>query len=175
MTVKKIFVRTQFPHNYDTNEAGDETGISTGDHGADQSFRDECDINVILKRFGLGYEIPPGIRLPQSGDFTGINNFHDAMNAMIEARENFAAWPAHIRAEFDNDPAKFHDFAVDPKNTQRMAELGLLSEQATERARIEREQEQRQADAEAAQRHAERTRQAAERQKEAAATQLPKD
>lgn len=153
---KKIAIRSQFPENYDTNAASEETAIETGAHGADQSFKDECDLNVILKKFGIGYEIPAGIRIPQSGDFTGINDFHAAMNQLRNTQENFNALPAHIRAEFDNDPGKMLLAAQDPKNTERFAELGMLTEKATERAQIAKEAAQAKADAEAAIRHQER-------------------
>lgn len=156
MTRKAIKLRHQFPENYDTNAAGDETAIETGAHGADQSFKDDCDINVILKRFGIGYEIPAGVRMPQPGDFVGISDFHTAMNQLRETQENFNALPANIRAEFNNDPGQFFAAALDEKNRDRFAELGMLTQKATERAKIAADERQRKADAEAAQRHAER-------------------
>ena len=38
----------------------------------------------------------------------------------------FMTVPAHIRAEFDNDPAKFLAFVQDDANTEKMREMGLL-------------------------------------------------
>lgn len=129
---KAPFVRN--PYNYDTNAASDESGINTGSEGgAKQSFKEECDINTIVKRFGIGYEIPENIRVPQFGDFTGINDFHDAMNRVATARENFELLPANIRAKFDNDPGKFVDYASDEKNRPGLKEMGLLSKEALER------------------------------------------
>lgn len=137
--VRKVKLRTQFPENYDTNEASDEAGHDTGtEGGAKQSFRDECDINVILKRFGIGYEIPAGLRVPQYGDFTGINDFHTAANAIARANENFDLLPAHIRARFDNEPGKFVDFATDEKNFDELAQMGLISKEAIERREAEK-------------------------------------
>lgn len=134
---RKIALRHQFPENYDTNEASDDSGLDTGSEGgAQQNFKDECDINVLLKKFGIGYEMPASIRIPQSGDFTGISDFHSAMNAVNQARETFEELPAHIRAEFKNDPGEFTEFAMDEKNREKLKEWGMLSPEALERDRI---------------------------------------
>lgn len=157
MVIKKILVRSGYPHNYDTNEASDEAGLDTGtEGGAKQSFKDECDINVILEKFGIGYEIPEGLKVPQYGDFDGINDFHSAANAVAIARENFELLPANIRAKHDNDPGKFVDYALNEQNREEMADLGLLSKEAAERVKRDREQRGIDADAQAATRHSER-------------------
>lgn len=146
------FVRN--PYNYDTNAAGDESGIDTGtEGGAKQSFAEECDINVIVKRFGIGYDMPEGLRMPQAGDFTGVNDFHSAMNAIVQARETFDALPATLRAKFDNDPGQFVDFATDQKNLPEMDKLGLLSAKGSAAVLKAADEFQRQSDAEAAARH----------------------
>lgn len=139
--MKAPFVRN--PYNYDTNKAGDESGIDTGtEGGAKQSFKDECDINVILKRFGIGYEIPVGLEVPTSGDFTGINDFHSAMNAVVQARETFEQLPAHLRARFDNDPGKFVDFTTNEDNREQMLDMGLLNQEAAAKVQAARESRQ---------------------------------
>lgn len=150
----KIFLRTQFPHNYNTNDAGDESGTDTGtEGGAKQSFKEECDINTIIKRFGLGYELPPTLREPQYGDFTNIpGSFHEAMNRVRQAQEAFDLLPADTRARFHNDPGQWHDFMIDAKNADEVEKMGALSQEAVERraaARAEAEA-QRQREFEAA-------------------------
>jgi len=123
---RKVQLRHQFPENYDTNEAGDDAGLDTGtDGGAQQNFKDECDINVMLKKFGIGYELPQGLRAPMSGDFTGIRDFHQAMNAINQARETFEELPANIRARFQNDPGQFVDFATNNENRKQLEEWGM--------------------------------------------------
>lgn len=155
---RDVKLRTQFPENYDTNKVSDETGLDTGtEGGAKQSFKDECDINVILKRFGLGYELPESTRIPQAADFSDVVDFHTAMNRIRAAQENFDAMPAHIRARFDNDPGKFHDYAIDEKNLEGLAELGLLNERGQQRAKTAAETRKAAEDAAAADRHAKRT------------------
>jgi len=132
MKNKPPFVRS--PYNYDTDEASDETGINTGtEGGAKQSFKDECDINTIVEKFGLGYELPENIRLPQYGDFTNITDFHTAMNATARAREAFEQLPAEIRSKFNNDPGAYIDFCLNPENREDLKKMGLLSQEAIER------------------------------------------
>ena len=41
----------------------------------------------------------------------------------------FMALPSKVRREFDDDPGTFLDFANDPKNTDRMIELGLVKKE----------------------------------------------
>ena len=132
MKPKAPFVRN--PYNYDTNEAGDESGLNTGtDGGAKQSFKDECDINNIIERFGLGYELPETHRLPQYGDFSDITDFHSAMNATALARESFDQLPAKIREKFNHDPGQYVDYCLDEKNLAGLKEMGLLSPEAIDR------------------------------------------
>lgn len=132
MKPKPPFVRS--PYNYDTDEASEESGINTGtEGGAKQEFKDECDINTIVERFGLGYDMPQNHRPPQYGDFTNISDYHSAMNATAKAREAFEELPADLRAKFDNDPGKYVDFCIDEKNLPELKEMGLLSQEAVER------------------------------------------
>lgn len=112
--------------SYDTNEAGDESGLDCQDPSLTvQSFKEEVDLNTLLKRFGIGYELPENHRMPNYGDFDTITSFHDAMNAVTAATTEFQKLPAHIRAEFDNSPAKFHDAALYEENRARFEALGL--------------------------------------------------
>lgn len=109
------------------NAAGDEDSIHCNDESlAQQSFADEVDINNMLKRFGIGYELPSNFRMPEYGDFDTITTFHEAMTQVTAATNEFNTLPAHIRAEFDNSPAKFHDAALKESNRARFEELGLL-------------------------------------------------
>lgn len=93
-----------------------------------QSFKDECDINVIVKRFGIGYDIPSSFRLPQFGDFTGLDSFEDAANAIAVANEQFDMLPAAIRSRFSNDPAAFVDFVTNADNLDDVIAMGLAPE-----------------------------------------------
>lgn len=125
MPVKPPFLRTQY--NYDMQEASDETAINCKDVSlAKQSFAEECNINTIVKRFGLTGQLPENVRMPTYGDFSDVTNFHDAMNAIALANEAFEKMPADVRRRFDNDPGKFVDFCNDENNRPEAIKLGLI-------------------------------------------------
>lgn len=91
-----------------------------------QHFKDECDINEIVRRFGLTGELPENVRLPVSGDFTGVTDFQSAMNMVVEAQDAFMQFPAEIRAQFKNDPQQMISFIEDAKNRDAAIEMGLI-------------------------------------------------
>lgn len=93
---------------------------------AKQEFKEESDINVIVKRFGITGKMPVGVRMPQYGDFTGISSFHEAANAIAAARESFDAMPAEVRSRFNNDPEAFVAFCGDDRNRAEAVKLGLV-------------------------------------------------
>ena len=119
--------------NYDRDEVARASGIDCSADAelgtvkqAQQQFATECDINEIVRRFGLTGELPENPRLPQSGDFTGISDFHEAMNAVRAADEAFMEFPAEVRARFDNDPGKMMAFCEDARNREEAIELGFI-------------------------------------------------
>lgn len=92
-----------------------------------QSFKDECDINVIVERFGLTGELPENVRVPVSGDFTDVVDFQTALNAVRKAQEGFAALPADVRYRFANDPQRLMEFMADDRNLEEARKLGLVN------------------------------------------------
>jgi len=125
MEVKIPFLRTGF--NYDRDAASDESGIECLDPTlAQQQFRDEADINTIVRRFNLSGELPQGVSVPQYGDFTEVSDYHSALNLVIAADDAFMALPAYIRSRFENDAGKFVDFVSDEKNLDEARALGLV-------------------------------------------------
>lgn len=92
---------------------------------AQQHFKDETDINVLLERFKVTGQMPQGVRLPSYGDFTGVTDFRSAQEAVLNARNAFMDLPASLRARFENDPQKLMDFLADPANSEEAVKLGL--------------------------------------------------
>lgn len=123
--MKPVFLRTGY--NYDGDAVSRETALTCDDESlAVQSERDECDINTIVRRFGLTGELPGDLAMPQSGDFTGLPDFHTAMNMVRSAQEEFLRVPADIRARFNNDPQMLMNFVDDDANRDEAKRLGLL-------------------------------------------------
>jgi len=122
---KAVFWRTGY--NYDMMAVSDETGLRCEDESlAIQSARDDTDINTIVRRFGLTGELPGDLQMPQSGDFSGLGGFHEAMNVVRAAEEEFLRVPAETRARFNNDPARLMAFLEDGANYDEALRLGLV-------------------------------------------------
>jgi len=123
---KAPFLRT--PYNYDLNAASNESGLHCEDATlTQQHFKDECDINNILKQFNVTGLLPEAPLSPRYGDFTGISDYHSALNQVIAAEDEFMALPAQIRSRFDNDPAKLIDFLENVENKDEAIKLGLIN------------------------------------------------
>lgn len=100
--------------------------IIEGESMTKQAAADECDINNIMAQFrktGLLTHVRQNEG--EYGDFTNALEYHECLNKLREADAMFSTMPSDLRAKFDNDPAKFLDFAQNPDNQQEMIDLGL--------------------------------------------------
>jgi len=95
-----------------------------------QSFKDECDINVLMNRYLSTGQLPNiNERAPQYLDTSGYE-FQDAMQFVAEASSLFEELPSAIRTRFENDPAEFLNFTSNPENRDEMRSMGLLRDDA---------------------------------------------
>jgi phage internal scaffolding protein len=125
-----VFLRTQY--NYDHNAASNASGLVCEEPTrAQQHHKDECDINVILERFGKTGQVPVNTISGSYGDFSGVHDYHTAMNALIAAESEFDALPAKIRNRFANDPANLIQFLDNPDNRAEAEKLGLVNISST--------------------------------------------
>jgi phage internal scaffolding protein len=119
------FLRT--PYNYDTIAASDESGIACEEQSlAQQQFKDECDINNILRQFNITGQLPDTPLSPKYGDFSGISDYKTALDRVIAADEEFMNLPAQLRARFDNDAANLISFLENDQNRAEAEKLGLV-------------------------------------------------
>lgn len=120
-----MFLRTF--GNYDGDLASFESGLDKfEDDRAQQSFKDETDINTIVRRFGLTGEIPSNFRPPLEGDFAEVLDFQSALNAVKDAQASFMSLPGEVRARFGNSPQALMSFLADGKNVDEARKLGLV-------------------------------------------------
>lgn len=93
---------------------------------AKQSFKDQCDISTIMKKYyktGLldhvakfgGYY----------GDLPDDVDYQSAINKVRDAEAAFGSLTADIRSRFENDPAQFLAFVQDEENAPEIIALGL--------------------------------------------------
>ena len=99
---------------------------TTGESLTQQSHAQAADVRNIIKQYdrtGLIANVNKGIA--QYGDYSEINEYAEALNMVREANESFAEIPSHIREQFNNNAGLFFEFATDPKNSEKMMEMGL--------------------------------------------------
>lgn len=118
------FVRSEY--NYDMDEASVASGVENLEPSRTiQSDRDDADINVLVKRFGLTGVMPATAKPLVYQDFEDVFDFQSAMNAVRRGEERFNAMPADVRKRFNNDPQEFVEFCSDERNLEEMRKLGL--------------------------------------------------
>lgn len=113
--------------NYDRREASLQTALVCSDGTRTlQSQKEDADINVIVKRFGITGMLPQRNVMPLSEDFSdGVFDFQSALNMLKAAKDSFMSLDADIRARFNNDPARFIKFAEDKENLAELRKMGL--------------------------------------------------
>lgn len=125
MKITAPFLRT--PYNYDTIAASNESGVACEEPSlAQQQFKDECDINNILRQFNITGQLPDQPLSPKYGDFSGISDYKTALDRVIAADEEFMNLPAIIRARFDNDASNLIEFLENDQNRAEAEKLGLV-------------------------------------------------
>lgn len=94
-----------------------------------QSFKEDCDINTIARRFGLDRQAMPVAPLDAShyGDFTEAPDLRSILDTVRQAKDHFMALPPKLRARFHNKPAELWEFVNDPDNADEAVRLGLLA------------------------------------------------
>lgn len=92
---------------------------------AQQAFKDEVDINSILKKYKITGRMPVSVNLPSYGDFSGVSDYRSAAEAMRRASNAFMELPAEVRKRFSNDPQEFLDFSSNPDNVGELRKMGL--------------------------------------------------
>lgn len=92
-----------------------------------QSFRDECDIRNIMKKYKkTGIVSHVSSLQPMYGDFSDPLDYRESLNAVIEAQESFDSLPAELRKRFNNDPGSLLEFVYNPENKDEAIRLGIF-------------------------------------------------
>lgn len=100
-----------------------------------QSFKDECDINNIIKQYkvtGMITHMSANASRGVYADLPDESDFQTAIAVVAEANSAFNTLPSKIRDRFGNDPAKFLAFCQDPANAKEMQDLGLAKAPAAQ-------------------------------------------
>ncbi len=106
-----------------------------------QSFKDECDITTIMRNWERSGVDPRHEYPAQYGDFSNANDYQAVMDRIAAAKNAFMELDPHLRARFDNDPAKLLEFIADERNADELVELGLVPNPTDENAESKRRPE----------------------------------
>ena len=110
-----------------TEEIEDEDGnkIEVSTSRTKQAFKDQCDINKILKKSQIRGSISHLLKYPEPvyGEFDGEFGLLEATEKIAKANEIFNDLPSEIRNEFNNDALAFVKFAGDPLNNDKLRDL----------------------------------------------------
>jgi len=100
-----------------------------------QSFKAECDVNTIVKRYQKeGILTHVNSRVGSYSDLIGFSDYHTSLNQIIAAQNSFNSLPSTLRSRFRNDPAEFLAFTQNPENFDEMVKLGLAKEALSPRS-----------------------------------------
>lgn len=119
--------RKRFQSAYDRTyvDPGIDASATDADPGAIQSFKEESDINNIMKDVQTtGATNWLATRPGTFEDVTGVD-FQTCMDTTLRAQEAFDDLPSSVRDRFQNNPVAFLDFVHDPANADELVRMGL--------------------------------------------------
>jgi len=92
-----------------------------------QSFKESCDINVIMARQRkTGLITHLSTRHPVYADVSQMTDFRQSLEQVREVEDFFMRLPARVREHFANEPASFLEYMNDSGRTvDELKELGL--------------------------------------------------
>lgn len=97
-----------------------------------QQFKDECDINKIIKSYeATGEFTHKTSKVGQYADFSGIRDYHEMVEKVAYAQEAFMTLPAQVRLKFQNDPGELLQFIQNPANREEAMRIGLIEKPET--------------------------------------------
>lgn len=97
---------------------------------ASQEFKDDADINSIMRKFSKQEAIEHYRQYGlQYGEQTPAD-LQLAINNVREAERMFADLPSNVRDHVNNDPVQFLEFVQDGSNLEQMREFGLAPTKA---------------------------------------------
>lgn len=116
--MQKLYTQKRIRHNPTENLEPSKT---------DQSFKDDCDVNVILSRY-MRTGLSP-FKNEGKGGYADVSEVPDLLTAhtqLKEAKAIFDQLPAQVRKKLENNPLALQSYLDDPDNFDEALELGLI-------------------------------------------------
>lgn len=108
----------------------------SGESLTKQSMAMDSDINTIVNRH-IAHDMPVFPR-PDAmyGDFVNMGSFHECLERVRQAQEDFDRLPAAVRDACRNDVGVFLEKIGDAKSRQDLVDLGLLEAAIPEKIQL---------------------------------------
>ena len=99
-----------------------------------QQFKQECEIDEILKRHNLGiYGMQSAsVKEPLFIDCSDLPDYQSSQNNICRATEYFNGLPSGIRSQFNNNLAEFLACFDGKGNREKLEALGILGKSSSE-------------------------------------------
>lgn len=94
-------------------------------------FKDECDINQIMRRYTQTGRLPITPVMAAYGDFSETGDYQTMLQQVLDAQAAFGELPSNIRERFNHDPGRLLMFLNDPMNLDEAVKLGLVTAPAS--------------------------------------------
>lgn len=115
------------PKNYTATRHPPKVGLTcTSPAQTKQSEKDNCDINLIVKRYATSGVLPQVNVQGLFVDVSSLPDYRAAIDQVAYAESIFRQLTSEQREFFSNDVETFIDFVADSKNTETLQELGLI-------------------------------------------------
>lgn len=94
----------------------------------DQSWKEDCDVNNIIRKFlKTGTITHVNNKKSAYADVSEIPDLLEAVLQIKDAQDIFDGLPSDIRKRFNNSPLDMVDFLQNEKNRDEAIELGLIN------------------------------------------------
>lgn len=91
-----------------------------------RSFGPSTDVNNVVSKFLRTGVLPQKAAQPFYGDFSVADDYHSAMNRVMQIEDMFMSLPAKVRNRFSNNAEALLRFVGDVSNRDEAIELGLI-------------------------------------------------
>lgn len=121
---KTMRFRTQYDSDYRSEifwtDPGEDEGL------VQHHMTAETDVNNIMAKYQATGDISHLGEIAGSyGDFSDVYDYKSGLDRINAANEIFMELPSLIRDRFNNDPAKFVEFATNADNQEELRKMGL--------------------------------------------------
>ncbi len=96
-----------------------------GEKRAKQEFKQDADINSIMKKFQKTGAIDHVSKHQPQYGFASGQTLHEALSTVATAQSMFEELPSSLRVKFNNRPQEFLEFIQNPDNNDEAIKLGL--------------------------------------------------